>query len=77
METVSIRELIHHFSKYLKGVKQGRRIVVLERNVPVADIIPHNENIARPGWKREIKKVEIKGEALSETVIKNRREQAA
>ena len=77
METVSIRELMRHFSKYLKGVKQGRRIVVMERNVPVADIIPHNENIAKPGWKREIKKVEIQGEPLSQTIVKNRREQAA
>lgn len=77
METVSIRELMHHFAKYLKAVKRGRRIVILERNVPVADILPHNENVAQPGWKREIKKVKIQGEPLSETIVKNRREQAA
>ena len=50
MVTVNIRELVHHFSKYLKEIKEGEKIVVLERNVPVADIVPHNENIALPGW---------------------------
>ncbi len=77
MVSINIREMMHHFSKYLKAVKAGERIVLMERNVPVADIIPHNENIARPGWKREIKKVEIQGEPLSQTIVRNRREQAA
>ena len=72
MVTVNIRELVHHFSKYLKEIKEGEKIVVLERNVPVADIVPHNENIALPGWKREIKKIKV-GEPLSETIAKNRR----
>ena len=77
MVSVNIRDLTHHFSRYLKAVKAGERIVLMERNVPVADIVPHNENLARPGWKREIKKVEIQGESLSRTIVKNRREQAA
>ena len=77
MVSVNIRDLTHHFSRYLKVVKAGERIVLMERNVPVADIIPHNENLARPGWKREIKKVEIEGESLSQTIVKNRREQTA
>lgn len=77
MVSVNIRDLMHHFSKYLKFVKAGERIVLMERNTPVADIIPHNENVARPGWKREIKKVVIRGEPLSETIVKNRREQGS
>ncbi len=77
MVSVNIRNLTHHFSKYLKAVKAGERIVLMERNVPIADIIPHNENVARPGWKREIKKVEIQGEPLSKTIIRNRRSQAS
>jgi prevent-host-death family protein len=74
MVSVSIRELTHHFSKYLSEVKEGERIVVLERNVPVVDIIPHNQNVAQAGWKRPIKRVSLAGETLSETVVKNRRE---
>lgn len=75
MVSVNIRELTHNFSNYLKEVKSGERIVILERNTPVADIIPHNENIAYPGWKRKIKKIEIKGEPLSQTIVRNRREE--
>lgn len=77
MVALNIRELMHHFSKYLKMVKAGERIVLMERNVPVADIIPHNENVAQPGWKREIQKIEIQGESLSQTVIRNRKEQGS
>lgn len=73
MVTVNIRELVHHFSKYLKEIKGGERIVVLERNLPVADIVPHNENIAQPGWKRKIKKIKMEGESLIQTIVKNRR----
>lgn len=73
MVSVNIRELLHHFSKYLREVKGGERIVVLERNTPVADLIPHDDNIARPGWKRQIKKIKISGESLSQTIVKNRK----
>ena len=75
MTTVSIRDLVHHFAKYLKVVKAGKKIIVLERNVPIADIIPHNENVTQPGWRREVEKIKIEGEALSHTVIKSRREE--
>lgn len=75
MVSVNIRELTHNFSKYLKEVKSGERIIVMERHTAVADLIPHNENLSQPGWKREIKRMKIKGEPLSETIVKNRREE--
>jgi len=75
MKTVNIRELTHHFANYLNIVKRGERIVVMERHVPVADLIPHNEHIATPGWKRPIKKIHVKGEPLSETTIRLRTEE--
>ena len=75
MKSVNIRELTHHFSSYLKVVKQGERIVVMERSSPVADIIPHNENVTSPGWKRPIQKIQVKGETFSETTIRSRTEE--
>jgi prevent-host-death family protein len=75
MVSVNIRELTHNFSNYLKEVKAGKRIIVMERNTPIADIIPHNENIVYPGWKRRIAKIELKGESFSETIVRNRREE--
>ena len=74
MVAVNIRDLTHNFSSYLKKVKSGKRFTILERNVPIAELSPLNPNIAHPGWKRPIKKIKIKGEALSETVVRMRRE---
>ena len=55
MTSINIREFSHNIAKYLRQVKQGERVVIMERNVPIADIIPHNQKISRPGWKRKIK----------------------
>ena len=57
---------------YLKAVKKGERIVILDRRTPVADLIPHNENLTLPGWKRPIEKIKTKGPSFSETVSKMR-----
>ncbi len=74
MKAVNIRELTHHFASYLKVVKRGERIVVMERSLPVADIVPHNENVGSPGWKRPIHKLRVKGKPFSETAIRLRTE---
>ncbi len=75
MVSINIRELTHNFSKYLKDVKKGERIIIMERNKAVAEIIPHNENVAPPGWKREIKRLKVAGEMFSDTVINERKKQ--
>jgi prevent-host-death family protein len=38
--TVGVRELRQNLSVYLRRVKQGERLVVTERNVPVAELVP-------------------------------------
>ena len=74
MINANIRDLTHHFSDYLREVKSGEHITILERNKPVAEIIPLNSQVSAPGWKRTIKKIKIKGPSLSSTLIKMRRE---
>ena len=74
MKTVNIRELTHHFAGYLKVVKRGERVVVLERNSPVADLVPHNDNLTSPAWKRSIQKIRVGGEPFSKTVSRMRAE---
>ncbi|MEK7299215.1 MAG: hypothetical protein AAB066_04920 [Candidatus Margulisiibacteriota bacterium] len=73
MKEVSIREFSHHISAHLKLVKAGERLVLLERSVPIADILPHNPNLAIPRWKTPIRRVKIKGKPLSESLIEDRR----
>ncbi len=75
MKSINIRELTHHFSDYLKIVQRGEHIVVMQRNLPVADLIPHNENIISPAWKRTIQRIRVKGEPFSKTVERLRNEE--
>ncbi|MBI3276919.1 MAG: hypothetical protein HYZ66_04100 [Chlamydiae bacterium] len=74
MVMVSVRQLLHGFSNYLKKIEEGERIIVLKRNVPVADIISHCENIQQPVWKRKINKMTLKGVSFSKTTVKCREE---
>jgi len=72
MIAVNIREFMHHHTKYLKEVKSGGHVTIMERNTPIADLIPYNENVAAPAWRRPIEKIKLKGEDFSATIIKNR-----
>lgn len=74
MISINIRELSHNLSGYLKKVKKGERLVIMERNIPIAEVIPHNANVS-PGWKRPIDKISISGEPLSKTIVKERRKE--
>ncbi len=40
---VGIREIKNRLSQYLRRVKRGETIIITERNVPVAKIIPYNK----------------------------------
>ncbi len=75
MVAVNIREFAHNLSKYLKDIKSGERIVIMERNKPIADLIPHNDNTVQPSWKRKFDRIKIKGESFSTTVIRMREEE--
>ena len=50
MVAVNIREFAHHLSKHLKSIKAGGRIVIMERNKPIAELIPHNPHPALQLW---------------------------
>jgi prevent-host-death family protein len=39
-ESVGVRELRQNLSIYLRRVKAGERLVVTERNLPVAELVP-------------------------------------
>ena len=53
METVGIRELKAHLSRYLKRVRSGARLVVTERGRSIATINPV-ETPADVGWAHRI-----------------------
>ena len=45
METVGVKELKNHLSRYLRGVKAGEEVLVSERGKVVARIIPAGEGV--------------------------------
>ncbi len=75
MTAINMREFSHNMSRYLDKVKRGDRIVLMERNMPVVDIVAHNPHVAQPTWKRPIKRIKIKGEPLSISIVKARQEE--
>ena len=76
MVAINIREFAHNLSKYMKEIKAGERIVIMERNKPIADLIPHNEHIIQPGWKRKFERIKLKGgESMSQIIVKMREEE--
>lgn len=46
MKTVRIAELKSRLSEYLRAVRDGETIAVLDRDTPVAQIIPVRERVA-------------------------------
>ena len=46
MRTVNVAELKNHLSKYLTFAKGGEEIVIRDRNLPVAKLIPFSSDAA-------------------------------
>src|SRR5688572_4656117 len=44
VKKANIGELKTHLSLYVKGVKSGGKVLITERNVPVAKIVPLDED---------------------------------
>jgi prevent-host-death family protein len=45
MQSVRIAELKSHLSEYLRAVRAGETIAVLDRETPVAQIVPARERV--------------------------------
>lgn len=75
MVKINMREFSHNIAQYIERARRGEKIVLIKRRKPVVDIMPHNEYPKKPGWKREIDKIHVRGETFSQTVVKMRREE--
>lgn len=47
MHTVNVAELKNQLSKYLAVAKSGKEVVIRDRNLPVAKLVPFNAENAR------------------------------
>ena len=59
---VGIAELKAHFSEYLRRVKAGERIVVCDRETPVAELLPLEKELPiRPATRPASDVLKLKG----------------
>lgn len=85
METVGVKELKTHLSRYLELAKSGERIVVTERGSPVAELVPLSQDLravqsllksGRARWAggkpRGLSGVTLPGRAMSDIIIEGR-----
>jgi antitoxin (DNA-binding transcriptional repressor) of toxin-antitoxin stability system len=69
MALIKIADLKNNLSRHLQLVKQGGQITVLERDKPVARIIPFNPADAGPGDARDAATVERVAALVREGVL--------
>ena len=43
MKTINISYFKAHISQELRAVRNGEKLIIKDRDIPVADVVPHNE----------------------------------
>jgi antitoxin (DNA-binding transcriptional repressor) of toxin-antitoxin stability system len=59
-------------AKYIKEVRSGQSFVITHHNIPVVDLVPHEQQPTIAGWKREINPIKVKGRSLSQAFVRDR-----
>ena len=75
MEYIKLSEFRAHCSQIVKEVSKGKVYLITLKGDPVAEIIPFSSHVERNNWKKEIIRIKVKGEPVSQTIIKERAEQ--
>jgi len=70
-----MREFTHNIASYMDRAHKGEIFVIMKRNQPVADIVPHNKKRVKPGWSMEMPKLKVKGLNMAEEFVKFRQEE--
>jgi antitoxin (DNA-binding transcriptional repressor) of toxin-antitoxin stability system len=77
MKTVSIREIQHNFKSQIQSLMPGQELIVMNRNKPIAKIIPFPEvSNLNVDWSKNIERIKmlpkLKGKSISETLSESR-----
>jgi antitoxin (DNA-binding transcriptional repressor) of toxin-antitoxin stability system len=77
MKTVSIREIQHNFKSQIKSLMPGQELIVMNRNKPIAKIIPFPEDYSvGADWSKNFDRIKnlpkLKGKSISETLSESR-----
>ena len=74
MIKITMREFSHHLSSYVQRAEEGEKVVITKRNKPSVQLSHYRENVSSPSWKMVFNPIKIKGEPLSKTVIRMRKD---
>lgn len=75
MERVSVKELRESLRTYVERAEAGEEIVILKRGKEVARLAPPERKGGKfPDLTEFRASIEVRGEPMSETVIRQRRE---
>ena len=73
MNYLQFTDFRNHSKEYFDKVEQGTSFIIIRKGKPVAKIIPFHEKIS--GWKREIKKIQLKsGKSALDYILQERNE---
>jgi prevent-host-death family protein len=73
---ISVKEARSRFSAILSEVEEGNEIVIMRRGKAVARLVPCADNRRKLSSLKEFRAtIQLKGEPMSETVIRNRSEE--
>lgn len=70
---ISVKEARSRFSAILSEVEEGNEIVIMRRGKAIARLVPCADNRRKLSSLKEFRAtIQLKGEPMSETVIRNR-----
>ena len=76
MVKINMREFSRHLAEYITRANEGEKFVIIKRNKPVAEIIPHETKKVKPKWSTVMPTIKLKnGLSASEELIKMRQEE--
>ncbi|MCA9409293.1 MAG: hypothetical protein KC733_11430 [Candidatus Omnitrophica bacterium] len=75
MIKISMREFTLNVAKYMERVHKGECFVIVKREKPIANILPHTPQKSKAGWSYEIPKKIVKGPGLAEELVEYRKKE--
>lgn len=76
MRRINVTDLRRNISGLIGRVERGETILVVRHGHPVAEVTPVSAPVeAVPSWKRPRSPLAIKGAALAQAIVEERREE--
>jgi len=76
MKKIKVNEVREHLAKYLSDAEKGEEIIITKHSRPIARLVPlKSKSFEFPDLSKHRNSINIKGRALSDTIIDQRKEE--